>query len=144
MPSSKIFRGSEEQLLARFWELVGPSKRGLPRLVTFNGRGYDGPVLTIRSAQLGLKPSRSLMGNRYSIAEHCDLSDIFSFRARRASATSSTTGAGASTSRAPRARSTARASRARLPAPAASTTSASTACATCAPPPSSTRSSRTR
>ncbi|MBK7644812.1 MAG: ribonuclease H-like domain-containing protein [Planctomycetes bacterium] len=80
VPSSKIFRGSEEQLLARFWELVGPSKRGLPRLVTFNGRGYDGPMLTIRSAQLGLKPSRSLMGNRYSIAEHCDLSDIFSFQ----------------------------------------------------------------
>ena len=47
--NSKIFRGSEEQLLARFWELVARSKSGLPRLVTFNGRGYDGPMLTIRS-----------------------------------------------------------------------------------------------
>ena len=81
VPSSKIFRGSEEQILARFWELAGPIKpRGLPRLVTFNGRGYDGPILTIRSAQLGIKPSRTLMGNRYSIAEHCDLSEIFSFQ----------------------------------------------------------------
>jgi hypothetical protein len=80
VPSSKIFRGSEEQLLARFWELVGRSKSGLPRLVTFNGRGYDGPMLTIRSAQLGIKPSRNLMGNRFSIAEHCDLADVFQFR----------------------------------------------------------------
>ncbi len=80
VPSSKIFRGSEAELLSRFWELVGPGKRGLPRLVTFNGRGYDGPMLTIRSAQLGIKPSRSLTGNRWSIAEHCDLSEVFSFQ----------------------------------------------------------------
>jgi len=78
--NSKIFRGSEEQLLARFWELVGPGKRGLPRVVTFNGRGYDGPMLTIRSAQLGIKPSRTLMGNRYSIADHCDLADVLQFQ----------------------------------------------------------------
>ena len=78
--NSKIYRGSEEQLLTRFWELVARSKSGLPRLVTFNGRGYDGPMLTIRSAQLGLKPSRNLMGNRYSIAEHCDLADVFQFQ----------------------------------------------------------------
>ena len=77
--NSKIFRGSEEQLLARFWDLVGPAKRGLPRVVTFNGRGYDGPMLTIRSAQLGIKPSRTLMGNRFSIADHCDLADVLQF-----------------------------------------------------------------
>lgn len=80
VPNSKIFRGSEAELLARFWELVGPGKRGLPRLVTYNGRGYDGPVLTIRSAQLGLKPSRALNGNRWSIAEHCDLSEVLHFQ----------------------------------------------------------------
>src|SRR5215207_5002433 len=39
---SKIFRGSEAELLTRFWEIVGKSR---PRLVSYNGRGYDGPML---------------------------------------------------------------------------------------------------
>jgi hypothetical protein len=47
--------------------------------VTFNGRGYDGPVLMIRSAQLGLRPSRQLVGYRYDLSDHCDLSEVFSF-----------------------------------------------------------------
>ena len=52
---SKIERGSEAQILRRFWELVDPSGKGKrTRLVTFNGRGYDGPVLMTRSAQLSL------------------------------------------------------------------------------------------
>ena len=79
VPHSKIYRGDEAALLTRFWDLVGRSKNGLPRVVTFNGRGYDGPMLSVRSAQLGIKPSRNLLPNRYSIAEHCDLSDVFNF-----------------------------------------------------------------
>ena len=75
--SSKIFRGSEKELLESFWEIV---ERKRPRLISFNGRYYDGPILMLRSAQLGLKPSRNLMGNRYSIAEHCDLADVFQFQ----------------------------------------------------------------
>jgi DNA polymerase elongation subunit (family B) len=80
VPSAKIFRGDERSILEKFWELVGRTpKSGLPRLVTYNGRTYDGPVLTIRSAQLGLRPSRSLLPNRYSVAEHCDLMEVFTF-----------------------------------------------------------------
>ena len=80
VPNAKIFRGDERALLEEFWRLVARSpKAGVPRLVSFNGRGYDGPMLSIRSAQLGVRPSRNLLGNRFSIAEHCDLMEIFSF-----------------------------------------------------------------
>ncbi len=82
VPGSKIFRGDERALLTRFWDIVGKSveKQGLPLLVTFNGRGYDGPILMIRSAQLGVRPSRQLVGYRYDIREHCDLADVLTFQ----------------------------------------------------------------
>ena len=73
---SDILRGSEEELLGAFWEIVG---RKRPRLVSYNGRMYDGPILMVRSAQLGVKPSANLVPNRYTIGSHCDLSEIFSF-----------------------------------------------------------------
>ena len=74
---SKIFRGSETELLQRFWEIVGKSR---PRLVSYNGRGYDGPILMIRSAQLGLRPSINLVPYRYDIQLHCDLFDVLGFQ----------------------------------------------------------------
>lgn len=79
---SKIFRGNEEQVLRRFWELVSwrDSRRVMPRLVSYNGRGYDGPVLSVRSAQLGVTPTRNLVPYRYDISEHCDLLDVFTFQ----------------------------------------------------------------
>ena len=76
VPHSDVFRGQEEDLLDRFWEIVD---RKRPRLVSFNGRAYDGPILMIRSAQLGVKPSVNLVGNRYQIGSHCDLLEIFTF-----------------------------------------------------------------
>lgn len=79
--STKIFRGSEEEILARFWKVV--AKRGTgrrpSRLVTYNGRTYDGPTLMIRSAQLGVRVSRHLVPYRYDVAEHCDLMDVLGF-----------------------------------------------------------------
>jgi hypothetical protein len=79
VPGTKIFRGDERALLAKFWETVAPEGKSKPQLVSFNGRGYDGPVLSIRSAQLGIKPSRQLVPNRYAIGDHCDLFDVLSF-----------------------------------------------------------------
>ncbi len=76
VPHSDIFRGSEAELLTRFWEIV---KRKRPRLVSFSGRTYDGPILSIRSAQLGVKPSLNLSGNRYNHTHHVDLVEILSF-----------------------------------------------------------------
>ena len=76
VPHSKIQRGSELQLLEAFWQLV--NRRGL-RLVSYNGRGYDGPTLMIRSAQLGVRPSINLLPYRYDVSSHCDLMEIFTF-----------------------------------------------------------------
>ena len=73
---SDIFRGTERELLECFWEIVD---RKRPRLVSFNGRGYDGPILMIRSAQLGIAPTANLVGNRYHIGMHTDLLEIFTF-----------------------------------------------------------------
>ena len=73
---SDVFRGEEKELLERFWDIVD---RKRPRLVSFNGRTYDGPMLMIRSAQLGVKPSKNLVGNRYRMTDHCDLLEVFTF-----------------------------------------------------------------
>lgn len=81
VPRSKLFRGPERSLLERFWRVVSHrSDDGrLPRLVTYNGRSYDGPMLMVRSAQLGLAATRSLVPGRYRLAEHTDLMDVLSF-----------------------------------------------------------------
>ena len=76
VPHSDVLRGDEKELLERFWQIV---ERKRPRLVSFNGRGYDGPILMIRSAQNGIAPSKNLVPNRYRVGEHTDLMDIFSF-----------------------------------------------------------------
>jgi DNA polymerase elongation subunit (family B) len=76
VPNTKIVRGSEKTLLETFWKIVARRDR---RLVTYNGRGYDGPILTIRSAQLGIVPSRNLVPNRYHVHDHCDLLDVLTF-----------------------------------------------------------------
>jgi DNA polymerase elongation subunit (family B) len=77
VPHSDVLRGDESELLERFWDVVD---RKRPRLVSFNGRGYDGPILMIRSAQLGVKPSRNLCGPRYqSLESHTDLMEILTF-----------------------------------------------------------------
>lgn len=82
VPRSKLMRGSESDLLAKFWQVVGKGdRRGrLPRLVSYNGRGYDGPVLMVRSAQLGVEPSRQLVPYRYDLGDHCDLMDVLCFQ----------------------------------------------------------------
>jgi len=76
VPNSDIFRGDETALLTKFWDIVSRKKA---RLVSFNGRYYDGPILMIRSAQLGVSPSMNLVTNRYQIDRHCDLMEVFSF-----------------------------------------------------------------
>jgi hypothetical protein len=76
VPSSDVYRGSENELLERFWEIV---ERKRPRLVSFNGRYYDGPILMLRSAQLGIAPSLNLCGNRFNLTTHLDLTEVLSF-----------------------------------------------------------------
>ena len=139
--NADVFRGSEKELLERFWEIV---ERKRPRLVSFNGRGYDGPILMIRSAQLGLVPSMNLCGNRFKLGNHVDLDAVLTFHGSwrqqykfdywcRRFDIESPKGSidGSQVARAPTAR-------------AASRRSANIACATRAPRPSSSRSSSRR
>lgn len=67
--------GTEDDLLHGFWETVVK----FDRFVTFNGRGFDCPFLMLRSALLGIKPTKDLMPYRYDSKKHCDLADQFTF-----------------------------------------------------------------
>ena len=66
-------------MLSEFWENV--AKFG--RCVTFNGRTFDGPFLSVRSAVHGLSPSKNLLGYRYSMETHVDLWRVLTFPGRR-------------------------------------------------------------
>jgi DNA polymerase elongation subunit (family B) len=77
VPGSQILRGSESELLEAFWDIL---RKNRGRVVSFNGRGYDGPVLMTRSAQLGVKPTVNLAGYRYDMAAHADLMEVFNFQ----------------------------------------------------------------
>lgn len=74
-----------EQIARKFWD--GWSYYDRPTLVTFNGRGYDLPVLEFAAFRYGLSlpawfnvESRSFeqARNRYNIDRHMDLMDLFS------------------------------------------------------------------
>jgi len=75
-----IETGSEKQILEKFWETIKPYNY----FITFNGRPFDAPFLMIRSAILGIKPSKNLMSNRYLSSQkydaiHVDLLDQLNF-----------------------------------------------------------------
>ena len=74
-----------EQITRRFWQ--GWEHYGRPTFVTFNGRGYDMPVLELGAFRHGISlpawfnvESRSFeqARNRYNIDRHLDLQDLFS------------------------------------------------------------------
>jgi predicted PolB exonuclease-like 3'-5' exonuclease len=80
---SGIDRFSEEELVIRFWQIFESAQT----LVTFNGRGFDLPVLETRALKYGLSLPRyfaagqarsTYRGNRYSDAYHIDLCDFLS------------------------------------------------------------------
>lgn len=74
-----------DQIVRRFWQ--GWEHYNRPTFVTFNGRGYDMPVMEFGAYRLGLSlpawfnvQSRSFeqSRNRYNIDRHLDLQDLFS------------------------------------------------------------------
>lgn len=76
----KIETGDEKQILEKFWETIKPYNY----FISFNGRSFDAPYLMIRSAILGVKPSKNLLSNRYLNlqkydAVHVDLLDQLTF-----------------------------------------------------------------
>lgn len=76
----KFESGDEAFLLKKFWDIAAT----YDEFITFAGRTFDVPVLMLRSAILGIRPSKNLMTNRYmslqpSNARHIDLKDQLSF-----------------------------------------------------------------
>jgi predicted PolB exonuclease-like 3'-5' exonuclease len=58
-------------------DLSGEAK-GVDQFITFNGRNFDVPFLMMRSAMVGVKVTKNLMGYRYG-DEHIDLLEQFTF-----------------------------------------------------------------
>jgi DNA polymerase elongation subunit (family B) len=71
----EMIPAAEEEMLTEFWTAV----TRFQRLITFNGRLFDCPFLMLRSALLGVAPSRNLIPYRFSAREHCDLLDQLTF-----------------------------------------------------------------
>jgi 3'-5' exonuclease len=74
-----VDRFPEPELVARFWQMF----ETVTTLVTFNGRGFDLPVLEIQALRHGLSIPRyfasgTYRGSRYSDAYHLDLCDFIS------------------------------------------------------------------
>lgn len=76
-------RYAEADLIARFWQTFETSQT----LVTFNGRGFDLPVLEMRALKHGIPLQRyfgvgssksTYRGSRYSDAYHFDVCDFLS------------------------------------------------------------------
>ncbi len=66
---------AEEGILEEFWKTIAH----YTQFITFNGRGFDCPFLMLRSAVLGIRPSRNLIPYRYNAKEHCDLMDQLAY-----------------------------------------------------------------
>ena len=70
------FVGDDEKVfLAEFWSAISR----FHRFVTFNGRGFDGPFLMLRSAALGIPVTKNLVGYRYAVRPHTDLLEVLTF-----------------------------------------------------------------
>ncbi len=65
----------EKGILTVFWDDI----KRYNQFITFNGRGFDSPFLILRSAMLGITPSRNLLPYRYDPKIHCDLLDQLTF-----------------------------------------------------------------
>jgi hypothetical protein len=72
---ARVFHGGEVEILEEFWQRI----QSFETIVTYNGRTFDCPILMLRSAVLGVAPSRNLMPYRYSFQQHCDLLEVLSF-----------------------------------------------------------------
>jgi len=78
----------EAEILKNFWQVMGKRKeeRGssdfvYEKFVTFNGRTFDCPFVMLRSALLGIRPSRNMLaGGKYNSRPfHIDLIDELTF-----------------------------------------------------------------
>jgi 3'-5' exonuclease len=69
---------NEKMMLEQFWRIINKYRN--VHLISFNGRNFDAPFLMLRSALLGIKPSRNLMsGTKFNYSYHTDLLDELTF-----------------------------------------------------------------
>jgi DNA polymerase elongation subunit (family B) len=66
---------SEREMLVEFWTALSKFEV----FISFNGRTFDGPFLSVRSAAHSLSPSKNLSGYRYSVESHIDLLEVLTF-----------------------------------------------------------------
>ncbi|MBI2515255.1 ribonuclease H-like domain-containing protein [Candidatus Wolfebacteria bacterium] len=75
----KFKQMTEKEMLSRFWQIANQ----YGEFVSFNGRGFDGPFLMIRSAVHGIAPTKNLSESRYLYQQrtcvHIDLIDQLTF-----------------------------------------------------------------
>lgn len=79
MPSGiTCLYSSERVMIENFWRMIAQNKS--LTLVSFNGRNFDAPYLMLRSALLGIRPTRNLMdGTRFNYSNHIDLLDKLTY-----------------------------------------------------------------
>jgi DNA polymerase elongation subunit (family B) len=74
----ECYFSNEKTLLEQFWLRLKENPN--IHLVSFNGRNFDAPFLMLRSALLGIKPTRNLMqGTKFNYDHHTDLIDELTF-----------------------------------------------------------------
>lgn len=66
---------SEAEILKSFWRVI----KKTDQVITFNGRNFDIPFLMLRSAKLGIRPTKNFMGYRFDAKTHVDLLEQFTF-----------------------------------------------------------------
>lgn len=71
----KYIPGSESKIIESFWKIISHCTQ----VITFNGRNFDIPFITTRSAILKIKPCKNLFTNRYDTKHHIDLIEQLSF-----------------------------------------------------------------
>jgi 3'-5' exonuclease len=70
------YRGlPEKEMLEQFWITA----KKINQIITFNGRNFDIPFLTIRSAIQKVKPTKNFIANRYDLLHHIDLLEQLTF-----------------------------------------------------------------
>ncbi|TAK62272.1 MAG: 3'-5' exonuclease [Bacteroidetes bacterium] len=73
--NTEYLSGNEREILERFWQTI----THYDQFITFNGRSFDCPFLMLRSAILGIRPTRNLVPYRYNSGIHCDLLEQLTF-----------------------------------------------------------------
>lgn len=73
-------KATEKEMLESFWRGADEYSE----FISFNGRGFDVPFIMIRSAILGIRPTKNLVGARYLYqhpqgAVHVDLQEQLTF-----------------------------------------------------------------